>query len=284
MTKIRDSTLNAQKTRADLKKTRDNVMANRVKAAKARVRARLGLPEEVEEEQKGEFLEENSLPIFISVHRIDRLLVSFFTDENLYDATDKTKEKQEAAAKKKAEIEKAKERERKKYVRPWDKSKLSSKHRSSSSSSESDEEKEWKPQSERHVMTQEEWNEKQRKERKQEFAPMNFVKSKEVFNMNNDFEEPNKTLFFSSSKKFKRRNQEVETKTQEMPRTGGAAIPPPPTFEYFGPSTSKQKRPSLNTNPNLEASISAGLKFLREQVDKGNKHKFTAASDYTETS
>jgi Domain of unknown function (DUF4078) len=57
LSKIRESTLDAQQHRADLKKTRDSVIANRVKAAKARVRARLGLPEEVEEEKKGEICE-----------------------------------------------------------------------------------------------------------------------------------------------------------------------------------------------------------------------------------
>jgi hypothetical protein len=154
-------------------------------------------------------------------------------------------------------------------------SKISSRNRQSSSESE-DEEKEWKPQRERHVMSQEEWNEKQRKERKQEFAPMNFVKSNDVFNLN-DVEEPNKSLFFTS-KKLKRRNQE----TEEVPETRGATIPPPATFDYYGPSTStKQHRPAP---ANLEASISAGLKFLREQVDKGNKFKFGASSDYKDTS
>jgi hypothetical protein len=72
LNKIRDETLKKQQERENLKKTRDSVIANRVKAAKARVRgllkftlffsidfivdlpARLGLPEEVEEEKKGE--------------------------------------------------------------------------------------------------------------------------------------------------------------------------------------------------------------------------------------
>lgn len=48
LSKIRDSTLEAQQQRADLKKSRDNIIANRVKLAKARVRARHGLPPEEE--------------------------------------------------------------------------------------------------------------------------------------------------------------------------------------------------------------------------------------------
>lgn len=202
---------------------------------------------------------------------------NFIPDETLYDLTDKKKEKEKAAAKKKAELEKVKERERQKHIRPWDKSKISSKSRRSSSESESDEEKEWNPQKERHVMSQGEWVEKQRKDRKQEFAPVNFVKSNEVFNLNDD--EPNKTLFFTSSKKFKRRNQEVESVTE----TKGAAIPPPATFDYYGPTSSKQQRHATKA-VNLNASISAGLKFLRDQVDKGNKFKFEASSEYKDTS
>jgi hypothetical protein len=119
--------LEAQQHRADLKKSRDDIIANRVKLAKARVRARLGLPPEEEKPKE---------------------------DENLYDVTDKKKAKEEEAAKKKAEIEKQKERERQKHVRPWDKNKLSSKKRQSSSSSESEDEDEWKPHQERHVMSQ----------------------------------------------------------------------------------------------------------------------------------
>ena len=55
LSKIREATLDAQQQRADLKKSRDEIIANRVKLAKARVRARLGLPEEEEKnEEKGE--------------------------------------------------------------------------------------------------------------------------------------------------------------------------------------------------------------------------------------
>lgn len=48
LSKIRDSTLDAQEQRANLKKSRDDIIANRVKQAKARVRVRLGLPPEEE--------------------------------------------------------------------------------------------------------------------------------------------------------------------------------------------------------------------------------------------
>lgn len=111
---------------------------------------------------------------------------------------------------------------------------------------------------------------------------VNFVKSHESYNPNDIIEDEKneKSLFFSSSKpKFKRRNQSPEPETSHR----GAAIPPPATMEYFGPSSSKQSR-SYQPPANLEDSISAGLKYLREQVDKGNKHKWTASSDYTDNS
>jgi hypothetical protein len=128
----------------------------------------------------------------------------------------------------------------------------------------------------------EEWNEKQRLERKQEFAPIehNFVKADEPYNPSRleDIELPvESSPFYSTTKKFKRRNA-----SPEATRTG-AAIPPPATFEYFGPSSSKQSKPPP-TSDNLEASISAGLKFLREQVDKANKHKWSAVNEYSNNS
>lgn len=43
---IRKTTLEAQKNREELRKNRDKIIADRVKAAKARQRARLGLPPE----------------------------------------------------------------------------------------------------------------------------------------------------------------------------------------------------------------------------------------------
>lgn len=125
-----------------------------------------------------------------------------------------------------------------------------------------------------------EWNEKQREERKQEFAPISssFVRADEVLNPRDILEEEKneKSLMFTS-KKLKRRNH-----SPDAPRRG-AAIPPPATFDYYGPTTSKQQRTARPPPADLEASISAGLKFLREQVDKGNKHKFTAANEYTES-
>lgn len=114
---------------------------------------------------------------------------------------------------------------------------------------------------------------------------MNFVRSQESYNPNNIIEEEKneKSLFFSSKPKLKRRNLSPEAESSRK-STGssqrGAAIPPPATFDYYGPSSTKQIR-TMPAAATLEASISAGLKFLREQVDKGNKNKWTSNSDYT---
>ncbi|XP_055550849.1 coiled-coil domain-containing protein 174 [Wyeomyia smithii] len=136
---IREATMEAQKEKENLRNVRDKIIAERVKAAKARQRARLGLPPEDEEESTNDKAK----------------------DEELYDtAAEKKRLKAEAKAQKKKEKEERKrERERQKHVRPWDQGK------------ERDDELEWKPAREWHVMSQEEWNEMKRKERIPEFAP-----------------------------------------------------------------------------------------------------------------
>jgi len=95
---------------------------------------------------------------------------------------------------------------------------------------------------------------------------MNEVLMKEAEN------DPGRGLFFTS-KPFKRRNEEQPEATSQ--RTG-AMIPPP---DLYGPSTSKSFKPPPPSD--VEDSITAGLKFLREQVDKGNKFKFAASNAYT---
>lgn len=70
LNKIRDDTLDKQQKRLDLKKSRDDVIANRVKMAKARVRARQGLPPE--EEKPVETGEGGSFSF-----QIDKFLIAF---------------------------------------------------------------------------------------------------------------------------------------------------------------------------------------------------------------
>ncbi|XP_055605269.1 uncharacterized protein LOC129753476 [Uranotaenia lowii] len=152
---IRESTLEAQRQKDNLRQARDRIIADRVKAAKARQRARLGLPPELEEsEEKG--AEKNE-----SVGKSEEDNQSAVGGDDLYDNTEEKKRlKAEAKARKKKEKEERKrEKERAKHVRPWDAGK------------EQDIDKEWKPAKEWYVMSQEEWNEIKRNERIPEFAP-----------------------------------------------------------------------------------------------------------------
>nr|XP_023014486.1 coiled-coil domain-containing protein 174 [Leptinotarsa decemlineata] len=57
--------------------------------------------------------------------------------------------------------------------------------------------------------------------------------------------------------------------SNESERGKGVEIAPPPSFEYYGPSQKKIKRsPTVNM---FEDSIEAGLKFLRKQVEEKEK-------------
>ncbi|KAL1398256.1 hypothetical protein pipiens_009111 [Culex pipiens pipiens] len=359
---IREATVDAQREKEDLRAARDRIIADRVRAAKARQRARLGLPpEEEEKKQKGD-------------PEVGR--------DELYDTEEERKRaKAEAKAKKKREKEeRRRDRERKGHVRPWDEGK-----------EQDGDSREWKPAKEWRVMSQEEWNEMQRKERNAEFAPPvdyggppRWERNPLLATQNNprideaeqdadesDEEEqigplpptgyaqgmdynpllmpppttsgggaepeeismpsipgmediflpeapPTRALFFTTKKKeFKRRNYETtaetaekrpnleqqqhrvpirnelsedeeEKKEEEVQRGKGVEIAPPPTFDYYGPTTGKaakapRKPPVSKTT--LEASIEAGLKFLRNQSDKagpsgGTKNRWTSNADY----
>ncbi|KAJ6635176.1 Coiled-coil domain-containing protein [Pseudolycoriella hygida] len=96
---IRLKTLASQKERENQRMSREKIIAERVKAAKNRQRARLGLPP----------LEDNPEP----------------TEQEIVDKTaeEKRKKKEEKAKRKKEQLEQLKDSERKKHVRPWDKDK-----------------------------------------------------------------------------------------------------------------------------------------------------------------
>lgn len=52
-----------------------------------------------------------------------------------------------------------------------------------------------------------------------------------------------------------------------------ASIPPPPTFEYYGPTATSSKSSSKKTNVGeIQASIEAGLRFLRKQSERKHAH------------
>jgi len=213
------------------------------------------------------------------------------------------------------------EEERQRYIRPWDKGKSgvsSSSHRRDKhrkSDDDDDSEEEWKYKVERAPMTQEQWIAKKRDDRISEFAPIdlnsielpktqkqtNFTsKGHAISQMEmNDLPTENHTLFFTSKKKFIPKNtlatkiqNELSDDDADNPAKGTstsrkrAEIPPPPTMEYYGPSASSahkiRKYDKIDKNA-LEQSIEAGLKFVRDQVDKGHigtKSKWAANTDY----
>ncbi|KAJ3640768.1 hypothetical protein Zmor_027311, partial [Zophobas morio] len=61
-------------------------------------------------------------------------------------------------------------------------------------------------------------------------------------------------------------------KTGEFSRSRGAEIAPPPTYDYYGPSDSKRKKQDKRPN-DVSESIEAGLKYLREQMEKKQSGK-----------
>ena len=282
---IRENTLDAQKEKEDMRKMRDKMIADRVKAAKARQRARMGLPpEEEKEEEKQEEKDE------------------------LFDTTEeerKRKRKEEKEKRRKERDEKKRERERQNHLRPWDEGK-------------EEREPEWLPKIEKEPMSQAQWNEMQRQERKSEFAPFyvdtkgenykntvsNFVKipiQPHVLQPPEpEFPEEPVNPFYSTTKKrdFKRRNYDAvneASSSSKIPKTSTkirnelsessssdeddrskAAIPPPMSYD---PTKIKPRGPT-----DLEKSIEAGLAYLRSQSDKsggpGTKNKWTANADY----
>jgi hypothetical protein len=171
-------------------------------------------------------------------------------------------------------------------------------------------------------MSQEEWVEKKRSERPQDFAPPSSYQPD--FTPNSAAvlpEKPKLTLFFSSKKSqntmrntgtkrssirdeecgedltvrgrkidaqppasfWDDRSSPGDTKRlrgsgshhtdmldiEEDVRGKGVEVPPPTTFEYYGPSFSRaghsQSKPRMS---DLESSITAGLKYLRQQAEQ----------------
>jgi len=271
----------AEQTRRDeMRAKRDSLVADRVLAAKNRIRARNGLPPISKEEYEREEQKKK--------------------DESAAEAAEREREELE----KKAAIEKAKAKEeaeleelRKDHVRDWDKDKPGVRKGGDSDGNDSPEE-EWNYRAERLPMSQEEWNEKQRAQRQTEFAPMQeqFPLKRSNFNSMppppspswHSGQEPEFNNFHSTKqeKKFQRRNYSTykEDNYDGEPSTSvrglGAAIPPPTGLDV---STAPPAAKRPKSQADLERSIEAGLKFLRENCDKGvmgNKATWTAKADY----
>lgn len=275
----RKATQAEQKRRDELRTQRDKIVADRVLAAKNRIRARNGLPpiskEEYEQEQQQKVAQ-------ASAETAER------------EREQKEKNEKLAAQKEAEEAERAELR--KEYIRDWDREKTGVAKNPQSEP----EPEEWQYKAERLPMSQEEWNEKQRAIRVPDFAPMPEVELKRT---NFSSMAPSSSTLWSRSeqefnnfhstkreKQFQRRNytqaNEHDEDDDESATTSrysmGAAIPPPACLEEQdskGPSSAKR----VKSQGDLERSIEAGLKFLRENCDKGvlgNKATWTAKADY----
>ncbi|EAA01791.5 AGAP001231-PA [Anopheles gambiae str. PEST] len=280
---IRETTMEAQKEREALRQARDKLIADRVKAARARQRARQGLPPEEDEDSSKQQQTEAS--------------------DQLYDPVEERRKRkaEEKQRKRKEKEERRRERERADHVRPWDEGK-----------EQNPDDKEWVPAKEKFILSQHEWNDLKRSERIAEFAPPPVETASTA--------RSRRSLFFTTKKnppkkELKRRNLnavemstpakmaapvpirnelsdgEADEEAAVLPPRKGAEIEPPATYDYYGPSDAvRRSRPAAGqtvapeNRTNLEASIEAGLKFLRNQSDKsggpGTKNRWTSNADY----
>ncbi|XP_017142437.1 coiled-coil domain-containing protein 174 [Drosophila miranda] len=262
----RKATTEEQARRDELRAKRDSMVAGRVLAAKNRIRARNGLSPISKEDYERELQQKKDESAAEAVERECK-------ERERKEAIEKDKEAEEAQ---RAEL-------RKEHVRDWDKEKLASE----------EPEEEWEYKAERLPMSQEEWNEKQRGERKQEFAPLPEPLKRSNFSSIPappplwEIQEHEFSNFNSSKKEqqFQRRNYTTPSDDidDDTPSTSagsrGAAIPPPPGLNDMGPPPAKIHR----SQNELERSIEAGLKFLRNCCDKEamtNKATWTAKADY----
>ncbi|KAM8705980.1 hypothetical protein ACLKA7_010303 [Drosophila subpalustris] len=284
----RKATQAEQKRRDDLRAQRDKIVADRVLAAKNRIRARNGLP-----------------PITKEDYEREQQLKAIAAKTEIAARQREQNEKDEKLAAQKAAEEAEREALRKEHIRDWDRDK-SGVPKKRDDHDEEHAPEEWQYKAERLPMSQEQWNEQQRAVRAPEFAPMPEVMLKRT---NFSSTTPSSSLSmlqdneFSSfhstkrEKQFQRRNytkatdddnhegsedHELSAATSSgHSRSYGAAIPPPDTLDssYGGPSVSKRPK----TQDELERSITAGLKFLRDNCDKGvlgSKGTWTAKADY----
>ncbi|XP_055906202.1 coiled-coil domain-containing protein 174 [Eupeodes corollae] len=293
----RKRTLNEQANKESQRIHREKIIAERVKAAKNRQRARLGLPpledEEIKEDEKPKETKE---------------------ERKLRKKAEKQKRRQEKE-------EKLREEERQNHVRPWDKKKTGV--HSEPDTEESTLEQPWTYRPDRNPMSQEQWNEQKRTERNPEFAPRVEEPSRKYKHRDGPGPETthlpplpkmSRTSFkgdnlkfpmapppnpftsvtcddagfdsfsaFQSTKRtntFQKRNSNAladAEKEEVFQNRRGAEIPPPMNLDPEPYVRSRQAEQSL------ESSIEAGLKFLRNNFDKNtlaNKSSWTAKSDY----
>jgi hypothetical protein len=132
-------------------------------------------------------------------------------------------------------------------------------------------------------MTQEEWVNKKRDERPDEFAPF-YSRESESRSDRRDQSEgrvPKKKKYFQENRfePTKYPQTEHEPSHQASATTSGAAqgrrgaeIPPPASFDYYTPQHKSFQSNKTRAN-DTEKAIEAGLSFLRQQMEKKSNKK-----------
>ncbi|XP_071448753.1 coiled-coil domain-containing protein 174 [Hetaerina americana] len=281
--KLRVETEKGQAAASDLRSRRQEQMAARLKAARARKRAREGLPPEPDGD------EETAVE-----GTVEDDTVTMWPDCK---AVEMVKAEEEERERRKAKIEGAEEKRRKRLekrplpVRPWDIGK-------EGVSGATD------------PMSQEEWVKKKREERQDEFAPppeYNYedtASSEDLMATDSGWSASHlratskKSLSFGGNSRGSNKWKKGNVNAKHIPldathgnidkqlndeasieRKGverrGPEIAPPTTFEYYGPSTSKQKlQPTKRiSQTSLDDAISAGLSYIRQQAEERDKQK-----------
>ncbi|XP_023173654.2 coiled-coil domain-containing protein 174 [Drosophila hydei] len=281
----RKETQAEQKRRDDLRAERDRIIANRVLAAKNRIRARNGLPaiskEEYEQAQKLKAAEAE-----IEAREREREQTA----------------KEEKLAAQKAADEAEREKLRKDHVRDWDRDKSGMAKKQDDDDEQLSAPVEWQYKPERQPMSQAQWNEQQRAVRRPEFAPvpeteatpkrLNFSSMPPPMQWCSSDQEFSSYHSTRREKQFQRRNytkssdepneaEEPISSTSNHDQNQGVTIPPPACLMegFSGPPASKRTK----SQAELERSIEEGLRFLRESCDKGvlgGKASWTSKADY----
>lgn len=330
LTKTREETLRAQQESERTRKQRDELIAARVAAARARTRLRAGLPPE---DPEGMLYSSNSSyqindNYFIKSAIFNCFLFTYiseikkeyttrllqFLNEKKDEADNKAKEE---ARKIREEKEKEREKYRQEFIREWDVGKEGiggekvEKFRQ---------------------MSQEEYVEQQRSKRIDEFAPPQSSRKSNSKSSFDDIVEPEysqvskswsdvrpegraaehmpfdeldqKGLYFSSVKKPEK-NRDVKfrnfVRSQEVPvlftnevvdvesavqekvpqkrarqETSYVEIAPPPTFDYYGPTT-KYSKSEVPFTSDIQEAYAQGIKVLEK---KREKPKLSAQYDF----
>ncbi|KAK7605382.1 hypothetical protein V9T40_007240 [Parthenolecanium corni] len=224
--KLREETEKNQKVALSVKERRDQLMKQRVAAAKRRKRLRMGLPPDEDEK--------------------DEAVIPDDEDPN---PKEKLKSKQNEPLEQKVD-EFLNVMKRSAHVRPWDVG---------------------KDGIQAPVLTQHEWNDKQRAKRLTEFAPPSIYKSTGPINESHSSRAPSgKHTFQQSSADFEKTtpiNFEYDVNEDRFAKAKHsikrAEIPPPLSYDK-----GKEKKPK---KCNIEESIVAGLNFLKNLEPKKSK-------------